>query len=69
MLGRNEKAELKDYWGAAIFMGTFINPDFVIPAQAGIQLNQASGFRGKPGMTIDRSALMILQRVRLEVRI
>ena len=34
-----------------------INSDAVIPAKAGIQSNQASGFRVKPGMTIDGSAL------------
>jgi len=39
-------------------MGTSINSDFVIPAKAGIQSNQATGFRVKPGMTIYRSALM-----------
>jgi predicted nucleotidyltransferase len=36
--------------------GTSINAGFVIPANAGIQSNQAPGFRVKPGMTIYRSA-------------
>jgi len=30
-----------------------VAPDAVIPADAGIQSNQASGFRVNPGMTID----------------
>jgi hypothetical protein len=35
-----------------MFEGTSINPYFVIPAKAGIQSNQATGCRIKPGMTI-----------------
>jgi len=34
-----------------------VAPDAVIPVNAGIQLNQASGFRVQPGMTMDGSAL------------
>ena len=34
-----------------------VAPDAVIPADAGIQSNQASGFRVQPGMTMDGSSL------------
>ena len=34
-----------------------VAPDAVIPVNAGIQLNQASGFRVQPGMTMDGSSL------------
>jgi len=39
---------------------TPVHPDTVIAERAGIRLNQASGFWGKPAMTIDGNALNTL---------
>ena len=39
-------------------LGNSTNSDFVIPAKAGIQSNQITGFRVKPGMTNSSSGLL-----------
>lgn len=73
------QATLARVWGEAAaprLNGTSINSGFVIPCGAcpgldpgvGIQLNQASGFRVKPGMTIDRSDLNIVRSTGRQVR-